>query len=106
MSFTHIQGVEQDTGTATTTSVVLGAAPTPGNIVCVAFQMANAISNLVIQDSNGHNYTLTAQSPYNNLLALAYLSPVPAGASATINFTWTTGAQTCIWVEEFGVSGE
>lgn len=95
----------------TSFSLTLGAAPTTGNIVCVAMEFfTNGISNLVVADGNNNVYAVTPSSPSTFLASagytwLAYLLQAPANASATLNFTWATSSVVNVFIDEFSVSG-
>jgi hypothetical protein len=121
-TFTHVQGAGHTllSGTYTTVSVTLGAAPTTGNLVVVGlsvFDSSNlgAPSALTVQDSNNNSYVVTPNSPsayitdgsghYVNSW-LAYLLSAPSNASATITATWTTNVNVpAIFAEEFSYTG-
>jgi len=110
MSFSHVQGnATFSAGNVTTRNVVLAAAPTLGNIVCIGLVFAGTISALVVQDSNSNTYTVTPNSPESNgtggTTYLAYLLNAPSNASATITATWTTAVPAAIWGEEFSFTG-
>jgi hypothetical protein len=114
MSFTHVQGKVAATagsGSPTTLAVVLNAAPTAGNLVCVAFCPGVSVTGLTVKDANNNSYTVTPLSPSTfqtgcGQVWLAYLLSAPANASATINLSWTTTAQTApAWVDEFSFTG-
>lgn len=105
-------------GLAVTENCTLGAAPTAGNVVAIAFLYSDTAGGnagtVTAIDSNAKTYTLTPNSPSNARPAsagLAYLlyQIVPAGAGATITVAWTTAAATLfsadMWVMEFAVSG-
>jgi hypothetical protein len=120
MAWTHIQGSGTFVNTPIATlSIVMGAAPTVGNLVCFGIIItcsAGLSSNLLVQDSNGNTYTISPNSPSAQVTQTggaggggqtgqtyaAYLV-APANASATITATWTNGATTGvqIFVDEF-----
>src|SRR5271156_6375743 len=118
MSFTHVQGAGATTSAnVLTLSMTLGAAPTAGNVVCVGLNItysgATAPTGLTIKDDAGHSYVITPNSPegqvddagaFSGPVWLAYLFPIPSGASATITATWasTTGtAGVQLFADEF-----
>jgi hypothetical protein len=110
MAFAHVQGnAANSTANVTTQSVVLGAAPGLGHLVCVGLVLAGAVTALTIHDSNANVYTITPNSPEifgaGGDTYLAYLLNAPANASATITATWTTGVPAAIWADEFSVTG-
>ena len=110
MAFSHVQS-NVDAGNGTSVGVLLGATPSLGSVICVAVGAISALGSLVIQDTNGNGYTLTSNSPANNVGAglwvyLAYLLITPSNATANIIATWTgsTGFAD-IFASEFSVSG-
>jgi len=109
-AWTHIQGAHgRDTagdGTATSMTITLGANPTQGNLVAVGLAMygPSALpSSISIKDSNNNAYQLTPDSAVNGtqLTLVAYLLYAPSNATKTINVTWTNGAYTAGWADEF-----
>src|SRR5271157_6511765 len=105
-SFTHVQGIGVNQGTQVHSfSLALGAAPTPGNMVCVGLCIEQQRStDLTVVDGNGNDYTVTPNSPSayvgapfvptggSNTQAgqiwLAYLLSAPNNAHKTLTFTW------------------
>jgi hypothetical protein len=109
MSFAHVQGAGTFPGTVTTATVTLGAAPTTKNIVCVAINLATAVTALTIHDGNSNSYTITPNSPQSSAgggnTYLAYLLSAPGNATAAITASWTTAAPCSMWADEFSWSG-
>lgn len=104
MAFTHIQGGATTVATVQTASLVLGSAPKQGNLVCVAFNINGAITNVSVVDGNSNSYTPSTQSPYimaPNHVYLWYLLSAPANASATIKVSWTTAHSIGMFADEF-----
>jgi hypothetical protein len=111
MAFTHIQGNSHNATGVTTLNVVLGGAPTLGNLVCVTFSPGGStISSLAIKDSNNNSYAISGNSPSTFIsgagqIYMAYLLSAPANASATITATWTTVTSAAMWADEFHYTG-
>lgn len=99
LRFDYVQSKEAENLTsASTISVVLNAAPTPGDLICIVVNGFNggtlpALSK--VQDGNGNFYNVTPNSPSNvkqstaGAVWLAWLV-APANASATITATWAS----------------
>ena len=114
--FTNVQGkVSSNYSSGTTMSVVLSAAPTLGNLVCVGIYFnSSTLTGLgcTIADSNGNAYTITPNSPETatfvdeGAVYLAYLLSAPSNASATITATFvgSTVVQGEMRAEEFSLS--
>lgn len=110
--FGHVQGTSHSAGgSASAVSATLGAAPTLGNLVCVALVTATAVTALSVKDANNNVYTVTTNSPSTvqsgaGQVWLAYLLSAPSNASAVINLTWTTATNPpIVWADEFSISG-
>lgn len=107
MSFSHVQGAGNlNLGAVTTLSVTLPAAPTQGNIVCIGFIVAAAITSLVVSDANSNNYQYVngggnGGAVFSDLLYLF----APSNATAAITATWTGAAVPTIYADEFSYSG-
>jgi hypothetical protein len=118
MAFTHIQGTgATSSGAILTLGETLGAAPTPGNLVCMGIIITytgGSITSIGVKDGNGNVYKVTPKSPSplitdgnggtTGATYLAYLRPVPANPSATVTATWTgttgtSGVQ--MFIDEF-----
>ncbi len=123
-SFNHVQGVGVNQGTQVNTfSLALGAAPTPGNMVCVGICIEQQRSTgLTVVDGAGNSYNVTPNSPSayvgapflptggSNTQAgqiwLAYILSAPANANKTLTFTWTGNPTTAdAWIDEFSFTG-
>jgi hypothetical protein len=118
-TFTHVQGNSAfAAGGVSLLAVTLGAAPKPGNLVCVAvggFTTGNtgALALVSVKDSNGNVYTITPSSPSNGLensaasCWLAYLLNAPSNATATITATFAATVQSdiVVWADEFSHTG-
>jgi hypothetical protein len=120
MAWTHIQSLGATTGAAVTTlGITMTTTPVVGNLVCFGIIITcttGVSSNLLVQDSNGNNYTISPNSPAPQITQsggaggggttgstyAAYLV-APANASATITATWTNGTTNGvqIFVDEF-----
>src|SRR3954469_23406289 len=118
MGFTHVGGViaTSSNSNVTTKAIVLGAAPSLGNLVIVGIVWYGPTAHptgVTVSDNNGNAYTLTTSSPYgttsgsivNPTLAIAYRLSAPSNASATININWTTANAIDAWADVFTVSG-
>jgi hypothetical protein len=109
MSFGHVQGAGAFPGSVATVTVTLGAAPTAGNVVCVAFNLANAVTALTVHDGNSNAYTITPNSPQSSAGGgnqyLAYLLSAPGNATAAVTASWVTNSPVSMWVDEFSWSG-
>lgn len=103
-TFTHISNpVANATNVGTfTTQVVLTNPPGTGHLVIVGCETSNngvssPVPTVAALDGSANVYTVAAPSgspignvsSFNGFAALAYLASAPAGASATITFTWT-----------------
>jgi len=109
MAFTHIQGALGGPSSPIVT-IHLGAAPTPGNLVCVGLvKTTNTLTIATCIDSNNNVYTATPNSPSGfqtggGAVWLFYLLKAPVNASATITITYGTGSAEA-WADEFSYSG-
>lgn len=108
-TFSHVQGAV-GTGTTTSLTITLGAAPKAGNLVCIGLTSGVGISVITVVDGNGNAYIQTPNSPStafgsSGQTALFYLLSAPSNASATITVTWVTTASVHVWADEFSVSG-
>jgi hypothetical protein len=117
MGFSLITGqnaaaLKQSTATG---SVTLAAAPTKGNLVCVAiaaFNGATAMTLNSVSDGNSNSYTVTPNSPSSsNVLSagslwLAYFLSASSSASATINANFSSSIlDITTFAMEFAVAG-
>lgn len=120
MPFSHLQGATSAVGTTPSVTVTLGAAPTPGNLVCVGCAYGGSsgagtfVPPIQVKDGAGNLYVITPSSPAQGqpstlapFIFLGYLLPVPVGASASITLTFTgdSGNLCLIRAEEFSFAG-
>lgn len=110
-TFAWVQGNSATASGGSGFSFTMGAAPTAGHVVCVAIWVYNSPGGTItVTDGNGHAYTVSPSSPIaiqTTTIFLAYLTPVPNGASATINIAFQNGAggYNAYSYDEFTVSG-
>jgi hypothetical protein len=101
-------------GTATL-SVVLPAAPTEGNLVCIAaiyYKTGSSGSSILsIQDENAKTYTVSSGSPStydsnSGQVHAGYLLSAPAGCGQTITITFADTFEVAgMFVKEFSYTG-
>lgn len=117
-TFSHVQGnTARAAGPITTVAVTLGAAPKPGNLVCIAVGAWTGTTSgpalVSVKDGNGNSYTITPKSPSSLYVTqfgavwLAYLLLAPLNASATITATFAASIsdEAVIWAREFSHTG-
>jgi|HubBroStandDraft_2_1064218.scaffolds.fasta_scaffold49259_4 hypothetical protein len=103
--FSHRQGTQTSGGPGTSGSVVLANAPLQGDVVCLSLN-GGTLTALTVKDANNNVYAVSPHSPgtitgFN--VWLACLANAPAGASATINMSWTGSSQWAVWIDDFTV---